>query len=67
MEFFGNIYQSAKDMMTDFTEMNKRDAYNHLVRVYGDDKEMVERGMKQWNEANPNTKGRSAEKSAEKD
>ena len=66
MEFFGNIYQSAKDMMTDSTEMNKRDAYNHLVRVYGDEKDMVEAGMKKWNEANPNTKGRSAEKSAEK-
>ena len=66
MEFFGNIYQSAKDMATDYTTMNKRDAYNHLVRVYGDDKEMVEAGMKKWNEANPNSKGRSAEKSAEK-
>ena len=66
MEFFGNIYQSAKDMMTDFTEMNKRDAYNHLVRVYGDEKDMVEAGMQKWNEANPNGKGRSAEESAEK-
>jgi outer membrane PBP1 activator LpoA protein len=46
--------------------MNRRDAYNHLVRVYGDDKEMVEAGMKKWNEANPNSKGRPAAKSAEK-
>jgi len=27
---------------------------------------MVEAGMKKWNEANPNSKGRSAAKSAEK-
>ena len=66
MESARKVYQSAKDFFTDFTEMNRRDAYNHLVRVYGDDKEMVEAGMKQWNEANPNSKGRSAEKSAEK-
>ncbi len=67
MEFFKDVYRAAKDRMTDFTEMNKRDAYNHLVRVYGDDKDMIERGMKMWNEANPNSKGRSAERSAEKD
>ena len=66
MEFFGNIYQSAKDAVTDYTTMNRRDAYNHLVRVYGDDKEMVEAGMKKWNEANSNSKGRPAAKSAEK-
>jgi len=66
MEFFGNIYQSAKDAVTDYTTMNRRDAYNHLVRVYGDDKEMIELGMKKWNEANPNSKGRPAAKSAEK-
>ena len=53
-------------MATDYTTMNRRDAYNHLVRVYGDDKEMVEAGMKKWNEANPNSKGRPAAKSAEK-
>jgi hypothetical protein len=51
------LIQNLKDLVTDFTEMNKRDAYNHLVRVYGDDKDMVERGMKKWNEANPNSKG----------
>ena len=66
MEFFRNIYQSAKDMTVDYTTMNRRDAYNHLVRVYGDDKEMIEAGMKKWNEANPNSKGRSAAASAEK-
>jgi len=60
------LIQNLKDLVTDFTEMNKRDAYNHLVRVYGDEKDMVEAGMKKWNEANPNGKGRSADPSAEK-
>ena len=67
MDFFKDVYRAAKDFTTDFTEMNKRDAYNHLVRVYGDDTDMIERGMRMWNDANPNSKGRSAEKSAEKD
>jgi len=63
MESAREVYES---FFTNFTEMNRRDAYNHLVSVYGDDKEMVEQGMKQWNEANPNSKGRSAAESAEK-
>ena len=67
MEFFGNIVQSVRDLGTDFTEISIRDAYNHLVRVYGDDEKAVEKGMEMWNKANPNAKGRSAEKSAEKD
>ena len=65
MESIKEVYKYAKDFLTDFTEMSRRDAYNHLVRMYPDDKEMVEQGMKQWNEANPNAKGRSAEGSAE--
>ena len=67
MDFFKDVYRAAKDLTTDFTGMNKRDAYNHLVRVYGDDTDMIERGMRMWNDANPNSKGRSADKSAEKD
>ena len=67
MEFFRDVIRAAKDLTTDFTEMTKREAYNHLVSVYGDDKESVEKGMEMWNEANPNAKGRSAEGSAEKE
>jgi len=60
------LVQNLKDLVTDYTAMNKRDAYNHLVRIYGDDKDMVIAGMKKWNEANPNGKGRSASGSEEK-
>ena len=67
MDFFKDVSRAAKDLTTNFTEMNRRDAYNHLVRVYGDDTDMIEKGMRMWNDANPNSKGRSAEKSAEKD
>mgnify|MGYP003116385208 CR=1 FL=1 len=67
MEFFKDVVRAAKDLTTSFTEMSKREAFNHLNRVYGGDKEKVAEGMRMWNEANPNAKGRSAEGSAEKD
>jgi len=66
MELARDVMRSVQDFFTNFTEMTKSDAYNHLNRYYGGDKEKVEEGMKMWNEANPNSKGRSAEGSAEK-
>jgi hypothetical protein len=70
MELASNVFQRLKDLTLtndELEDMTKSQAYNHFVRVYGDDKEMVAKGMERWNELNPSAKGRSAESSAEKD
>jgi len=70
MELASNVFQRLKDLTLtndELEDMTKSQAYNHFVRVYGDDKEMVAKGMEKWNKLNPSAKGRSAESSAEKD
>jgi len=51
-----SAYQATKDFFTDFTKMSREQAYNHLSRVYGDDKDDLGRDqlvgkMKQQNPA----------------
>ena len=70
MELASNVFQRLKDLTLtndELEDMTKSQAYNHFVRVYGDDKEMVAKGMEKWNKLNPSAKCRSAESSAEKD
>jgi len=67
MESAKAVYQATKDFFTDFTKMSREEAYNHLSRVYGDDKDDIAAGLKMWDEANKKeSRGRSASASSEK-